>query len=154
MTKATDKMEQARTWFGGLVGEAGAIDEAMHASVDIAYPLPEVQPLLIPLERMGALALIGKDYFALTDKMGRLKSGGSKGGSKAPPSDKSRAGKKGGAKRGRQKQEQAAARYGVTLKTWQEWQRDKKRKRLEAAAQQFEQEAAAIRAAHQEGEEE
>lgn len=148
MSKNQEKLEQARTWFGGLVGEAGAIDAALHASAEIAYPLPEVQPIVIPLERMGALVLIGKDYFALVEKMARLKSGASKGGLKAPPSDKSRAGKKGGAKSGRQKQERAAARYGVTLKTWQEWQREKKRKRLEAAAQRFAEESAALRAAH------
>lgn len=150
MSKDKDKLEQARTWFGGLVGEAGAIDAALHASAEIAYPLPEVQPLVIPLERMGALAAIGKDYFALVEKMARLKRGASKGGSKAPPADKARAGKKGGAVAGLKKQIDAATRAGVTLRTWQGWQREKKRKKLEAAAQQFEQEAAALRAAHSE----
>ncbi len=132
----------ARAWFAGILADAEAKGEIG-------------SPLLIPATHYLYLIAAGREYFRLIEAEDKRREAASRGGKASPPEVKRHAAKRGEAKARRAKQEQAAAKQGISLQTYRSrpavLRRRERYLRLKQRQAELEAEAAALRAAHEEG---
>ena len=145
----------ARAWFAGILDKAEDTERGMHQAAQIGYPISQLSPITIPLERIELLIKVGREYFRLIEAEDRRREAASRGGKASPPEVKRQAAKRGESKARKAKQLQAAEKRGISLQTYRTrpevLRRRERYQQLKARQAEMEAEAAALRAAHEEG---
>ena len=133
----------ARAWFAGILADA-----EMKGEIG--------SPLLIPSAHYPYLIAAGREYFRLIEAEDKRRAAASRGGKASPPEVKRQAAKRGESKARKAKQLQAAEKRGISLQTYRTrpevLRRRERYQQLKARQAEMEAEAAALRAAHEEGE--